>query len=158
VQDQQFPVAATNLLFSSLAFGDVQQKSLVRSDGSGYIANCDRGFHHGADFSVPRAQLELIVSDRTMILKKLFQAIPVLRIYIEQRNINRQQGFPSWIAAYPQKGVIKIQEMALRRGDENTFLNIGNECPVLFFCALPLSYVFEYMDRSQSVSGRVRKS
>ena len=55
--------------------------------------------------------------------------------------------------AYPvmrKKRVVEVEEAALRRGDKNAFLNVGNQRAIFFLRAFAVGNIFQNVDGAQS--------
>src|SRR6202158_186987 len=113
-------------MFGALAFGNIQQKTLISADRSVGVAPRRRRFNYRADFSVLAFYFKLEIADRTMFVQEFFHAFAVGGIHIEMREVYTQQLFTVFVTQHAHQGVVKIQKVALRGGNKYTVTTLGN--------------------------------
>ena len=84
IQHQQLAIAPADLLLRPDALGDIQQESLKSRHHAGGIANRDRRLHHGSNFPIFAANLELKIRHGTVFVEQFLQTIAIRRRRIER--------------------------------------------------------------------------
>ena len=124
----------------------------------GGIAHGGGRFENIANLAVFAAHFKFEVRYRAMFLKQAPQTVPLRTIYKKLRgDVQGQQLFAGVISGHPQHGVVEIQKPAVRRGDEDAFLNAGDQYAVFILGAFAFGNVFQDVHHSQLFTAGIGK-